>query len=110
MGSVAATRGVLVTDHGYSQSRTTLVTVAPLTGFRPFRAAAPEDLRLVGGIACSLLVQPYIPDRLRAVSGVMWAGQLVAVSHQRYVRTWPPDCGGASVAETSSPDLEQEER
>ena len=31
-----------------------------------------------------------------------------AVAHQRYLRTWPPDCGTASAAETVEPDLELE--
>jgi ATP-grasp in the biosynthetic pathway with Ter operon len=87
-----------------------VVVKAPLSTFRPFRATGPEDLRLIGRAGGPLLVQPYLPNPLRAVSGVMWRGQLTAVVHQRYIRTWPPECGGASVAETVAPDRELEER
>ena len=57
-----------------------------------------------------LLLQPYIDDPLRAVCGVMWQGKLVAAVHQRYKRTWPDDCGTASAAETTAPDVVLEER
>ena len=58
----------------------------------------------------ALLVQPFLADGLVAVCGVMWKNQLVAVSHQRYSRTWPPLCGTASAASTVEPDLELEGR
>lgn len=57
-----------------------------------------------------LLVQPYISEPLRAVCGIMWGGRLVAAVHQRYVRTWPDDCGTASAAQTTAPDVIVEER
>ena len=57
-----------------------------------------------------LIVQPYIEDPLRAVCGVMWKGKLAAVVHQHYERTWPDDCGTASAAVTTAPDLILEER
>jgi predicted ATP-grasp superfamily ATP-dependent carboligase len=56
------------------------------------------------------VVQPYEGQALRAVSGVVWEGQLVAASHQRYVRTWPVECGTGCAARTVEPDLEVEER
>lgn len=56
------------------------------------------------------VVQPYEEQALRAVSGVVWEGQLVAASHQRYVRTWPVECGTGCAAETVEPNLELEER
>ena len=57
-----------------------------------------------------LIIQPYIQDPLRAVCGVMWKGELAAVVHQHYERTWPDDCGTASAAVTTAPDLILEER
>lgn len=57
-----------------------------------------------------LVVQPFLPGALRAVSGVVRAGRLVAVVHQHYVRTWPRDCGVASAAVTTAPDLRLEQR
>ncbi len=67
-----------------------------------------EELRLQPDTP--VLVQPYLQDDLRAISGVMWKGELVAVSHQRYHRTWPVSCGTASAAETVGPDLDLEKK
>lgn len=64
-------------------------------------------LRDEGG---AVVVQPYLRDRLRAVAGVMFDGRLIASVHQRYLRTWPTDCGGACAAETVAPDVETEDR
>lgn len=58
----------------------------------------------------AMIVQPFITERLTAVGGVLYEGRLMAVAHQRYMRTWPADCGGACAAETIKPDLELEER
>jgi predicted ATP-grasp superfamily ATP-dependent carboligase len=57
-----------------------------------------------------VLVQPYLSESLIGVGGVVWHGQLVAAVHQRYLRTWPVDCGGAAFAVTTAPDVELEER
>ncbi|MGH8897461.1 MAG: ATP-grasp domain-containing protein [Egibacteraceae bacterium] len=57
-----------------------------------------------------VLVQPYLSGGMIAVGGVAWRGRLVAAVHQRYLRTWPVDCGGASFAVTVAPDLKLEER
>ncbi|MGH2732151.1 MAG: hypothetical protein ACRDJG_04270 [Actinomycetota bacterium] len=58
--------------------------------------------------AGSIIVQPYLTDPLWAVAGVVFGGKLVAAAHQRYLRIWPPDCGGACAAVTAEPDLERE--
>jgi predicted ATP-grasp superfamily ATP-dependent carboligase len=81
-----------------------------MSQFRAFRVDGPEGLRRDLPSSGPLLVQPYIRDPLRAMSGVVRGGQLVAAVHQRYLRIWPADCGGASAAMTISPDLELEEQ
>src|SRR5439155_20067813 len=47
---------------------------------------------------------------IRSLAGVAWRGRLVGTVHQRFLRTWPPDCGMASAAVTVEPDLGLEER
>ena len=74
------------------------------------RLHSPEDLERVERMDGPLLVQPYLTEQLRAVAGVLHDGRLVAAVHQKYHRTWPPDCGGACAAETTDPDLEIEAR
>jgi hypothetical protein len=87
------------------------VVVKPIFSHFPARRATDSSdvyhLPLGTG---PLLVQPWIDDPMRAVAGVVWDGDLVAVVHQRYLRTWPPDCGTAAAAETVAPDLEVEGR
>jgi predicted ATP-grasp superfamily ATP-dependent carboligase len=56
------------------------------------------------------ILQPYLTDNLRAAAGVLWKGRLVGAVHQRYLRTWPGDCGTACAAQTVQPDLELEGR
>ena len=73
------------------------------------RVATPRELEKLS-IHSPVIVQPYISDSLRAVCGVMFNGRLAAVVHQRYLRTWPIDCGTASAAETTTPDMLLEER
>jgi hypothetical protein len=70
----------------------------------------PADLRGWAPGPGRCLVQPYFTDELRSVAGVIWRGGLAAVVHQRFLRTWPPDCGMACAAETVPPDLELEDR
>ena len=85
------------------------VVVKPTLSFRPVvRVASTAELH--AGVAANgpVLVQPFLGDRLRAVAGVAWRGRLKAAAHQRYLRTWPPDCGTACAAETVEPDLELE--
>ncbi|HYT80393.1 MAG TPA: hypothetical protein VEQ37_14300 [Actinomycetota bacterium] len=56
-----------------------------------------------------LLVQTYLREHLRAAAGVLWEGRLVAAVHQRYLRTWPVDCGTACAAFSVEPDVELEQ-
>ncbi len=56
-----------------------------------------------------VIVQPYITDSLRAVTGVAWGGEFLALSHQRYLRLWPPGAGVGSAAVTVEPDRALEE-
>ena len=72
------------------------------------RIQSRRELERVQGGPGRMIVQPYITEELRAVGGVMHDGRLVAAVHQRYLRTWPPDCGGACAAETTEPDVELE--
>lgn len=55
-----------------------------------------------------LLVQPFLPGRLEAVSGVAWEGRLVTAVHQAAHRICPPDCGLSAFAETVPRDGELE--
>ena len=57
-----------------------------------------------------VVVQPFATGTMRAVCGVITDGRIVAAVHQRYVRIWPPECGTASAAVTTGPDLDLEER
>jgi len=92
-----------------------LVVKPPLSRFRPIKVCRPQELdaaleRVASMSDGPIMVQPYITDPLRAVSGVLWDGRMVAIVHQRYRRTWPPDCGGATAAFTSEPDRALEEQ
>src|SRR5436190_6084019 len=85
------------------------VVVKPTLSFSPVvRVASAAELHARVAANGPVLVQPFLGDRLRAVAGVAWRGRLAAAAHQRYLRTWPPDCGTASAAETVEPDLELE--
>lgn len=77
----------------------TAVFVSDSTGLD--RAAA------AGG---AMIVQKYLSDGLRAISGVVKGGRLAAVVHERWLRIWPRRCGLASAAVTTAPDLETEAR
>ena len=74
------------------------------------RLLSRDDLERLPPASGPLIVQPYITEELWAVGGVVFGGRLIAAVHQRYLRTWPPDCGGACAAETSAPDREVEAR
>lgn len=74
------------------------------------RIVSASDLERLKATPGPFLVQPYLEDTLRAVAGVIFDGRLVASIHQRCMRTWPPDCGGASAAETVEPDYGIEQR
>jgi predicted ATP-grasp superfamily ATP-dependent carboligase len=52
----------------------------------------------------TLFVQPHVSETLRAVAGVVWDRQFLALSHQRYVRLWPRQAGVGSAAMTVPPD------
>ena len=58
----------------------------------------------------ALVAQQFLSGDLRAVAGVIYEGELRAVVHQAYVRIWPPECGVASAAITTGPDLDVEAR
>jgi ATP-grasp domain-containing protein len=82
---------------------------ALVPGHAAFRAGSPDDLAAKAGAGVPVMVQPYLREPLRAIGGVSWRGRLVAAVHQRYHRTWPPDCGGASAAVSVEPDPAVEE-
>jgi predicted ATP-grasp superfamily ATP-dependent carboligase len=87
------------------------VVVKPMISVFPARMVNdPTDLVPLRMGAEPVLVQPYLTEPLHAVAGVIWKGEMVAAVNQRYLRTWPPDCGGGSAAETVSPDRDLEER
>jgi predicted ATP-grasp superfamily ATP-dependent carboligase len=67
----------------------------------------PAALR---GLSGPVVVQPFAAGAMRAVCGVLRDGRLLAAVHQEYVRIWPPDCGTASAAVTTVPDLDLEAR
>jgi len=75
-----------------------------LGNLQAVKVSGPDDVRAIGEAPGPLLVQPFIPGHLRAVSGVSWGGRLLAVCHQEYVRTWPPRAGVAAAASTVDGD------
>lgn len=74
------------------------------------RADGPVDLDAVAGATAPLVVQPFVPDPMSAVAGVVWQGRLAAVVHQRYLRTWPTRTGTASALISVDGDRDLEER
>jgi hypothetical protein len=86
------------------------VVVKPAMGHPARRAQSAADLSLLDGLPGRWIVQPFLSDGLRSLAGVMWKGRLASAVHQRFLRTWPRDCGMASLAETIEPDLDLEER
>jgi CelD/BcsL family acetyltransferase involved in cellulose biosynthesis len=75
-----------------------------------YLAPGPGDLMTAAEWNCPLLIQPYLREEVHAVCGVVWQGRLMASVHQRYLRTWPADCGTSSAAVTIEPDLDLDER
>jgi predicted ATP-grasp superfamily ATP-dependent carboligase len=55
-----------------------------------------------------VIVQPYLSDKLRAVVGLMWEGEMLAAVHLDYVRVWPMPCGTTASAISVTPDEETE--
>ena len=80
------------------------------TVWRPYSVASEAALRAALPSSGPLLVQPFLTGTLRAVAGVTWGGEIVASVHQRYLRTWPRGCGGASAAVSVEPDRGLEEK
>ncbi|HWH28596.1 MAG TPA: hypothetical protein VNU26_06470 [Mycobacteriales bacterium] len=74
------------------------------------RAADPRELATAAQARGPLVVQPFVPDPMTAVAGVVWRGRLAAVVHQRYLRTWPTETGTASALVTVDGDRRLEER
>jgi predicted ATP-grasp superfamily ATP-dependent carboligase len=75
-----------------------------------FRADSPADLRNKDLEDGPVVVQPFVDQPLRAVSGLMWRGELIAAVHERWIRIWPRDCGLASAAVTVPPEPDLEDR
>jgi hypothetical protein len=87
------------------------VVVKPvISRFPARRVGSPTELADSFTDDVPVIVQPFLLDQLHAVAGVVWNGRLVAAVHQRYFRTWPPDCGTACAAETIDGDPVLEER
>lgn len=75
-----------------------------------YLASEPGDLLHASEWNCPILIQPYLREDVHAVCGVAWQGRLVASVHQRYLRTWPTDCGTSSAALTIGADGELEDQ
>jgi predicted ATP-grasp superfamily ATP-dependent carboligase len=87
------------------------VVVKPSIARQPARrAGSPAGLAGVETLPGPLVVQPFVGHELRAVAGIVWRGQFAALVHNRNLRIWPPDCGGACAAVTTEPDHGLEER
>jgi predicted ATP-grasp superfamily ATP-dependent carboligase len=86
-------------------------TVKTSGGENTRRVNSARDLRAAYAAHRSpLVVQPVAVGTMRAVCGVLHDGRLLAVVHQTYLRIWPPDCGTASAAITTTPDHDLEDR
>lgn len=74
-----------------------------------FRADSVTDLEAVAQARQPVFVEEWLSGVQVAVTGIISQGRLLAVTHQRYLRTWPVECGIACAAVTTEPDLELEE-
>jgi len=85
------------------------IVVKPVTGSAPaVRFEENSDAALLDAFEGPVVVQPFLTGAIESVSGVIWNSQLCAAVHQRYERTWPVDCGTASFATTTGPDIARE--
>ena len=87
------------------------VVVKPVVHrYTPYRASSPEELtaKMLG--EGEVMIQPFVDEPIRMVSGVAWKGRVVTAVHQRWLRLWKPIMGNASAAETTEPDEALEER
>lgn len=74
------------------------------------RVDSPQQLMQMPTADGAVVVQRFVAGSMTAVSGVVWAGRLVATVHQRYERIWPLDAGVACALETTPGDSGLEER
>ena len=87
-----------------------IVVKLPISRVPARKVSGPSKLAGAATVEGPFLVQPFVDAPVWAVGGVTWNGRLVAAVHQRYLRTWPLDCGTASAAVTVEPDPAVEER
>jgi hypothetical protein len=72
--------------------------------YRPAeRITSPDGLLAFISAPGPHTVQPYIPDEVHSLNGLLWQGRLVVTVHQRHVGLWPPVCGDACLAVTTEP-------
>lgn len=86
------------------------VTKSGLGNLQARRVTGPDDLTELAAVPGRLLVQPFEASSLRAVSGVVHDGRLLASCAQTYQRIWPPTAGVASAAVTVAADPDEEDR
>jgi hypothetical protein len=87
------------------------VVVKPVVHtYDPFRANSPVELTKKIVQEGPVVVQPFLTEQIRSLSGVVWKGTLTAAVHSVWLRIWPSECGSASAAETVAPDFELEDR
>jgi hypothetical protein len=125
LARTAPTAGFAVPQSLAFRSRAELVAAAPAFPYpvvvKPatreagsatsaFRADGPEDVAAGSKRDGVVVVQPFVAEPLWAVAGIVWEGRVVASVRQRYLRTWPSDCGTAAAAVTVETDPEIEER
>jgi predicted ATP-grasp superfamily ATP-dependent carboligase len=93
-------RPVLIKPHG--------TAVADEGGLRSQRGVVVRNDRdvdlAIGVIASPVVVQRYVAGGdIVSFAGVVADGRLLALAACRYLRTWPPDAGSASCAQTIEP-------
>jgi predicted ATP-grasp superfamily ATP-dependent carboligase len=75
-----------------------------------WRADSAVDLHPAADVTAPVFAEEWLEGEQSAVCGVVQDGQLLAVVHQRYLRTWPVEVGNACAAVTTEPDLALEQR
>jgi biotin carboxylase len=85
------------------------VVIKPaLKRYAATRVDSPDRLAAALKQEGPVIVQPFLSDRLRAVVGLMWNGELRLAVHLDYVRVWPMPCGTTASAVTVAPDEDTE--